>query len=470
MVINNEFQHFQNEKGIALVVVIAVSAILLMALGAGYAIMTSALSTADSEVSRDQVMNVALAGIEEALAWFRSTANGKQAVKATFDPMQSGTRGTVPVTVPETQDTNCVGGSSSYNTNCVGIMRDFKIGLMNNLYGHYELRRTGNAVQDITNLRIPGNTNAANPPAGVVWRLEVNAYTYQRNSTGPLNPSNPGQNKIVEQVVMDAEIRRMVLTPPPATVSTFRGSNIQVLQKGQICNTSSNTAAYISQNPGNSTTPATMNCPIPGSNQIMTASSTQFNQTVDPYSLFGMSLSDLKTFVQNSPNGIYINGSSNLNKITPFPVNSTNPPLVYIENVNNANICLYNSTTNQRIDAFGVIVVDGGNVNICGADGNPCSSGGGGSSPVCGTGCVTDQCGSFTGFIYMKGTLNIDGGAVINGAVVAAPDSFGSVAAVVGDSSGTVITKLNYNGNFITGVLNQNMSNYAISRAPHIKR
>lgn len=493
---------FQNEKGITLMVVVMVSAILLMSLLAGFSILQSSFQSMVSELSRDQVMNVALAGVEEMLAWLRSSDNGKPAVKTMFDPLKSGLRVTTPILIPETEDNDCVAGSSNYQ-NCLGIVRDFPVSQTNGLYAHYEINKEldqtcfnklssqdqgtsagvcGKFVQDITREKLPGSNNR-----GVVWRVEVDAEIYRICTPGERVRANPfgepiqcsnsfpdaptkiglvnvgtGKKRFaLSKLSMGAEMRRMVLNPPGATLTVYRGSNVNVHAKGQIRNNSGLPAVMVKNNgPGNNT--PTGNGLIAGTPPVDDTNITtdqQFNQTIDPISIFGMSLPEFKEFVQNHPNGIYVNNSTDFNsKLVPFPSDPTTPPLVYIEGgpgFAQATINLFTTNPNKAIDAYGVIVVDGINLDIKGGP----------------AGCTTDDCGRFTGLVYSSGTLKIDDGAVIEGAVVSTHKTQGGGGAQsvqLGNQSGSVLTKLIYNGDYISGTLNQFVGNYSIARMPHI--
>jgi len=426
---------FENEEGMALVVVLMVSVVLLTSLLAGYTILDNALKTSSIEISRDQVISVALAGLEDALSWFRSTTYGKPPVKTTFDPLNAGqTRGTTPVLIPETDNSS------------IGIVRDFPIGLNNRLFGHYEVRNT--SVQDITRQRLPSSN--AN---GLIWRIEVNAAIYKQNNASVSYNQNP--NQVLRTVTMGAEVRRMALTPPQATLTTYRASNIQIQNRGEVRN-DTGTAIMSRQGPGNFPNGLLIGTP----QQTVLSSDQQFIGVVDPLTVFGMTLSELKAFVQNNPNGIYVNNSSDFNsKLVPYPSNSANPPMVYIEGsagFATATIQLYNTNTNAPLNTFGVLVVDGLNVDILGGP----------------SGCISNNCGQFTGLVYVRGGLRIDNGAVISGAVIACHRVQGcldSESIQIGSSNpGSPLTRLLYNGSYISSVLNQTMGNYAISKALHI--
>jgi hypothetical protein len=467
-----QLDYFQNEKGIALVIVMFVSAMLLIAMGAGYSIMTSANRTAITEITRDEVLNVGLAGVEDALSWFRSTQYGKPPVKITFDPKleaPNGTvcsvtnnfcRGTIAVELGETQD------------NTIGIMRDFKIAAKDiGLYGHYEVKTT--KVQDITQQRLPSSGSS-----GLVWNVEVDAEVYKACVVGdltsyqwdpttgkyvlqpsrctsslPNSVSDPSKKKLVlTNLTIGAEFRRMALNPPPAILSTYRASNIRVHQFGEVRN-DTGSAIYVAQNTGN----VTNNGIWVGFPQQTSVTDTQFSTAVDPLTVMGMTLPEFKTYVQNNPNGIYINNNTDFNsKLVPYPSGTW---MVYIEGgagFSNATINLFSGTT--RLNGQGVIIADGINLDILGGP----------------SGCTNNDCGNFLGLVYASGTLRIDNGAVITGAIVSTQKNQGaggSQSIQVGSSNpGSPLTRLIYNGVFITTTLNQLLGNYSISKTPTVLR
>lgn len=424
-----------HERGMALVLVLMVSALLFTALLTGYAIMESAFKTAAIELSRDQVTSVTLAGVEDALTWFRSTAYGKPPVKTVFDPLNAGQmRGTTQVLFPETQDSS------------IGIVRDFPIGLNNRLFGHYEVKNT--LVQDITSQRLPGSG-----ASGLIWHIQVDGAIYKReDATVPYNQS---PNQVLRTLTMGTEIRRMALSPPQAALTTYLASNIWIHSQGEVRN-DSGTAILYRDNTGNITNDGLL---VGGQGVIL--SDPLFDSAVGPLTVFGMTLAEFKAFVQNNSSGIYINNSADFNsKLVPYPSNSATPPIVYIEGssgFSTVTINLYDTNTNLPINAYGVLVADGIDLTILGG-------------PL---GCGTNNCGQFTGFVYASGALSVDNGAVISGAIVSTLKSQGiggSKAIQIGSNNVGAITRLVYNGPYIFSVLNQAMGNYSISLAPYILR
>jgi len=425
----------QNENGMALALVLMISTVLMSSLLVGYAIMESGFRRGTLELSRDQVMSVAMAGVDDALSWFRSTTYGKPPIKQAFDPKNAGQmRGTTLVLVPETQDA------------AIGIVRDFPIGLNNNLFGHYEIKNA--LVKDITGQRLPGSGSS-----GLIWYIEANAAIYKRNSASVSYSQSP--NQILRTLTMGAELRRMALNPPPAALTTYLASNIWIQSSGEVRNDTGAAIWHLE-----STGSVTNNGVWSGSPPESSISDPKlFSRTVSPLTVFGMALSELKTFVQNSPNGIYVNNSTDFSsKLTPYPSNSANPPVVYIEkgiNFTAATLTLYDATANLPINASGVLVADGVNLEILG--GPP--------------GCGTNSCGQFTGLVYVNGTLRVAKGAILSGAVISTQKdqgAGGSQAIQIGSSSTTdPVTKLIYNNSCISD-LNQTVGNYSISKAPYV--
>lgn len=426
---------FQNERGMALALVLIISSVLLTYLLAGYVLIQSASKTASIELSRNQATSVALAGVEDALAWFRSTTQGKVPIKTIFDPLNVGEmRGTIQVLIPETQDSS------------VGIVREFPIGLNNNLFGHYEVRKS--IVQDITTQRFPNSSTN-----GLIWYIEVNATIYKQNDASVSYNQNP--NEILRTLTMGAEIRRMALTPPPAMLTTYRASNVRIQSSGEIRNDMGIAIQYWAD-----TGSIVNNGTLVGSLQENPIDP-PFDNVINAITIFGMTLSELKALIQNSPKGVYVNNSTTFSsKLVPYPSEAADPPMVYIEgseSFTSATIHLYNTTSNIPINAYGILIADKINLEILGGP----------------SGCETDNCGRFTGLVYVTGTLHVDNGAILSGAVVSTQKDQGisGEAIQVGNSdSGAPTTRLIYNGSFISSDLNQTMGNYSISKTPYILR
>jgi hypothetical protein len=435
---------FQNEGGMALLLVLVLSAILLTSLAAGYSILTSTLQTSAVEMGRDQVISVGLAGIEDTLAWFRSGTYGKPAVKTDFDPKNlNELRGTIKVGLPETQDSS------------LGIVRDFPIGLYNNLFGHYEVRKVD--VQDITSQRFPGSG-----AKGLVWSVEVKATVYRQLDSSVSYNQNP--NQVLRTLTMGTEVRRLALTPPLATLTTFGSANIQIEQQGRIRNDNNLAGVWVLQttmgydcigvpgSPGEADFCGRIETGIPKveSNKPQHV----FDTDTSLLTILGMPWSDLLTFVQNNPNGIYMNVAGNINLDAQLTLlsNASNPPIIYLAGSGTAILNLFSGAT--AVNTYGAIVTDGVNLII---NGGP-------------AGCWTSSCGQFTGLIYVSGNFTVVNGATISGAVVVLNKNKGlrgTEVIQIGDS-GVGLTKIKDDSSYITSVLTQTLGNYSLSKAPHV--
>lgn len=232
-----------------------------------------------------QALNVARAGLDDAIAWFRRQNNGL--------PVRSqGTTFTYPDAAffPRQADLSTINEST-------GLVKDgplSPIASENKLFYHYEVLRqptvafsTG-AVHDITDQRIEGH----NAGEGLVWYLESFGCVYsQRN---PSLPYNVSPNQIVGRARVATEIRRlsMTLTANAAVLinnrgnGTVSGSNVYIIGGSTSTSSGIGVAAHagaggsfgtVSGNPASNTSAAYMT-DIPSNFQL---SSYELRQLAD---------------------------------------------------------------------------------------------------------------------------------------------------------------------------------------------
>lgn len=151
--------------------------------------------------SGEQALNVARAGLTDAVAWFR-----RQATQPVRD-----------VTVPDNAFFPRQASDDTDNES-IGLVKEYPLGEFNNLYARYEVvRQTTNTatnshyVHDITALRVSSGTAGQ----GLAWYIESVGYVYQRKSAAAAY--NVAPNVIVGRARVATEIRRVSVTPPVAS-------------------------------------------------------------------------------------------------------------------------------------------------------------------------------------------------------------------------------------------------------------
>src|SRR5262249_11954030 len=156
------------QKGQALMAaIIGISLVVLILLTALTFTQFSGKLEARQLTFQGQAHNTAVAGLTDALSWFRRQTT--QPV-TTFNPTQN-LSATPPIN--DTEDST------------VGIVRTFSISDYSHLTGQYQVTigsiSTGKGTFDITT-QTPSKM-IAGAPAGTVWQLESTGYVYVQNST-----------------------------------------------------------------------------------------------------------------------------------------------------------------------------------------------------------------------------------------------------------------------------------------------
>lgn len=182
-----------------------------------------------------QALNVARAGLTDAVAWFRRQPS--QPVKnisfpdTAFFPRQA------------TDDTD---------DESIGLVKEYRLGETNNLYARYEIVRQStsaanndHAVHDITRLRVNGGTNGE----GLAWFIESVGYVYRRKDAGVAY--NVAPNQIVGRARVATEIRRVGITAPSAAVVANERRDGQVNGNSRIIGGANGWGAYCYVRPVN---------------------------------------------------------------------------------------------------------------------------------------------------------------------------------------------------------------------------
>ncbi|ANM29590.1 hypothetical protein ABI59_08370 [Acidobacteria bacterium Mor1] len=153
-----------------------------------------------------QTTNAAQAGLVDTLSWFR-----RQTVQpvSSFAPVLDAT---ASPPVNETDDAS------------VGLVRQYEISDLGNVWGRYEVRIS--EVADVSQQR--GKDNA-----GSVWELTSHGYVYIQHDDTKSYDESP--NRILTQVEARTEIQRLTLVPPAnAAINADRGDAVSTASSTRI--------------------------------------------------------------------------------------------------------------------------------------------------------------------------------------------------------------------------------------------
>lgn len=221
-----------SQRGIALVLVLSMTAVLLVLGSIGTKlVMESQQNTVSVFAKHGQAANIAQAGLQEGVGWFKQNTPVKQSYPtdlckdAAFKPQSN-------FVEPELHATD---------NQVIGIVKDIPIN--NNVYGRYILRRQQdcndpelpNTVKDISAKRGKNNglNNAPNIVGGDirgdgnVWYLESEGVVYRRqdkskdvNGIYVKGPEDP-PNKVISRASASVEIVRLSVNVDPAPLMLF---------------------------------------------------------------------------------------------------------------------------------------------------------------------------------------------------------------------------------------------------------
>jgi hypothetical protein len=200
----------KREQGQALMAVImAVSLVLLSLMTALTIVDFSRQLVARQLTYEGQALNAAQAGLTEGWNWFRLQAT--QPV-VTFAPVQN--LAAIPP-LDETDDP------------AIGLVRDYAISGAMNVWGRYEIQRSGGS----------SNTKDISPQkgisaAGTAWQLEATGYVYVKNSSSAAYNVLP--NKVLAKKVLRMEIQRLAVNPPPGLALSVNRSDAINLQNVNV--------------------------------------------------------------------------------------------------------------------------------------------------------------------------------------------------------------------------------------------
>ncbi len=374
------------QKGSALVLVAMMAVLILMF---GVLSTTSAINAQQDTVKtfrrNVQAVNVAKAGIQDTIGWFKRQDLQPVSQRNPHDP---------PYACPDLAfnpkyDPDDAAKSDTDDPN-IGIVRDSFIGgTGGNLFGRYIVRKRQScsdsnpqAVRDITVSR-GKNTSDANDSSyrgeGISWYIESEGVIYQRND--PDKEPDEAPNRILDRSRVGIEINRVSITTPVQAPVMVWGSGT-ASNLGGTCDllgdlNSQYARAYKSANP----TGTPRISPIIPQDKFALAS----NQGLTPEDIFAVSETELfamsdKTYA--SINEIEREGITNNRKI-PLSIAVINSGINFT------------TTNTTSFTGSGVLYVNG---DLSIQDGIPFS---------------------YTGLVYVKGTLTLGAGTSIAGAIVA---------------------------------------------------
>jgi hypothetical protein len=274
-----------SEKGQALISVIAgVSLVLLSLVVALIITQFSGRVIHRQLLYQGQALNAAQAGLTEGLSWFRRQVT--QPV-STFYPVRD--LAAIPQ-INDTEDPNC---TAAGNNACVGLVRNYQVSGLGNVWARYELRRTRRAGDVMACDPVTEKAPLPNPPStpcyltqtlditqnrgksgsGVVWQLEADGVIYARHdpNQGPdFNRTAGNPNDILARRRLRAEIQRLGITPPAdGALITSRSDAVNLPNTDvRIDGTSRSAIAWVNSPAGQVPNGAGYSPPAPPNTQI----------------------------------------------------------------------------------------------------------------------------------------------------------------------------------------------------------
>jgi hypothetical protein len=372
----------RNERGQALMAVIAGISLVLVTLTAGIVIAQfSGKLTARQLTEQGQALNAAQAGLTEGLSWFRRQP--AQPV-TNFAPVLN------TVANPQVLDTQ---------DPAIGLVREYPVSDPGRVWARYELKKTG----------IAGGTNSLDITIqrgkrgnGIVWQLESQGIVFVRND-GTV-PYNTRPNVVMSRRTMRTEIQRLGLNRP--------ANGALIANKCSVINIA-NTAVEVHGNNGigigcvNATgTPfgAGYTPPNPPNGQVTGAPSTQLtitaapNRFTVPY-IFGMTLQELRAmanFESTTVAALPYTTISGLRTLPPMQLILLNDP------ANQSKIYTFDSV--NPLNGTGILVVFGDLIIAPNSDSN------------------------FNGMIFVvKGSYSQSAPSTVNGTVIVDSGTTGTI-------------------------------------------
>jgi len=434
--------------------IVAVAVVLLVLLTALTVTQYSGKLLAKQLLYQGQALNAASSGLTDALSWFR-----RQTVQ--------------PVTnfAPTGADTDVAAN---------GLVREYTISAPANVWGHYELLKTGYTpptnplpFSPATTRNVDVTSQRQKNGNGIVWQLESQGYVFVRNNSNILGSasdlSSATPNKIIAHQTLRTEIQRLAINlPAQAALSVSRNQGFSFgvgnLGYAKIRGNSGVAIAYEDRGPGTgspcpATAPACANVTINGgvsSNVIPVNGGSSFSIP----SIFATTPQDLKTAAS-----LVLTGAA--------AFDAGNHPIV-CQNIAGCGAAPTPlSVPKNWPPTMQLVVIDAPAAGVVFDNGIPLA----GSGIVVINGSATLTAGmntSFSGLLVVRGVLTMGAGCIVNGAVVLDPGNPSNAGTSPGPASSFVLSGLA--GNFaeirydqqLLSLVSQQIGVYNFSRTPYI--
>lgn len=179
-------------SGIALIWVVVAMVLLMAGILAAFEASERARRSIEMELQYDgQAMNIARAGIADALSWFR---------RQTTQPVQ--------VFAPR-RDLAAIPPVNETDDPAIGLVRSIEVSAMNRVWARYEVRI--DRIQDVSAMYDESET-------GVIWQIESVGIIYVQENAALAFDAWP--NQVRSRVRVQTEIRRLSINPGQAAICT----------------------------------------------------------------------------------------------------------------------------------------------------------------------------------------------------------------------------------------------------------
>ena len=371
----------KSESGVALILVLLLTSIMLMFISMGLTMAKNSLKDSSQSFAKGaQASNIARAGLQDAIGWFKRQTN--QPVRKNDgvpDSFGCGDEAFQPLfnADPLISDTD---------NQTTGLVKDIR--LSDKLYGRYEIKRNNcsspskNAVKDFSNEKGKGADGD-----GIIWYVESKGTLYYRDDFTKTNgvfvkgPTD-APNRVLQKSTVGVEIQRLKIAVPLYPVAVTAASGSVGSTVGDRCNIMSDTNAIGGIYRFNTTVAGSPECSLPTTAAmaqcVQTSTGTSSHQSVD--AVFGVTQVELKALAD------YIYATvANVPKQLPLAIH-------YLEGGGTGTFT-FNSS--KPLTGSGILFVNG---NLDLPDG---------------------ASAAFNGVIYVTGTLTVGNGNTLGGAVVA---------------------------------------------------
>jgi hypothetical protein len=436
MIIRTEVRMRTRERGQAFIgTIVAISLVLAMLLIALTITEFSGKLVARQLTYQGQAHNASMAGLIETLSWFRRQNNVVR---------QLNTDGTCPAGsicfAPKIDKTDPAKPIIDTEDTAIGIVRTFDVSKSFDVCGRYEVVKTGdvaigNGSIDITALT-PGKAGA---PSGTVWQIESMGTIFVH--PGDCSDKNinykTAPNKLLAQQTVRTVIQRMAIkTPSNAALIATRYDSITLDDKVRVTTGSKGLGVSSTTKTGPGATDKVNGCQtcIIGKNQYGNVDFTQANQHVDLTGVFGVSKQELLNIADYTVSKVDEIKYVNVNSINTMPTMS----LIVVNG--NANF-----TAAYPMNGSGVLVVFG-DLNV-----------------------AQNTNSSFNGVIFCTGNVTINEPTIVDGSIIAGPESGNTSPAGTGKitiNSATEISEVDADPDLIT-TIQQQLGQYRFSRGAY---